>query len=163
MTDNKESTDVFDRVWCELAEEGSCDGFGGAEYRRVKDEFEQEFIADFIRQRANIGPDNDPMTEHTASPTTLDHLLMILSEECHEVGQRASKAFRFGIDEIEPEQAFDNLSRLHHELNDLLAVVDLIGNETGIKFEPNGVSMIQKKKKVRKYLEYSAELGRLST
>jgi hypothetical protein len=52
-------------------------------------------------------------------------LLIILMEECAEVQQRASKALRFGLDEIQPDQPHDNVHRLSLEVGDLVAVLDL--------------------------------------
>jgi hypothetical protein len=52
-------------------------------------------------------------------------LLIILMEECAEVQQRASKALRFGLDEIQVGQAHDNVQRLSVEVGDLVAVITL--------------------------------------
>lgn len=32
--------DTFDKAWCHLADLGACDGMGGAEYVRLKAEWE---------------------------------------------------------------------------------------------------------------------------
>lgn len=55
--------DLFDTTWKKLSKRGSCDGFGGAEYERVRSEYEacrvhvaDDQIGAFIRLRANIGP-----------------------------------------------------------------------------------------------------------
>lgn len=50
-------------------------------------------------------------------------LLTFLVEECAEVAQRATKAMRFGLDETQKGQPFDNSVRLGHELGDLSCVV----------------------------------------
>ncbi|RDT14077.1 hypothetical protein, partial [Escherichia coli] len=47
------------------------------------------------------------------------YLLDVLSEECNEIAVRASKAIRFGLDEIQPGQSLTNAQRLALELDDL--------------------------------------------
>lgn len=51
---------TFDQAWRKLEETGSCDGFDGAEYKRVRQEYSElahsEDAESFIRTRANIGP-----------------------------------------------------------------------------------------------------------
>jgi hypothetical protein len=51
-----------------------------------------------------------------------DWMLLCLAEECDEVGQRVTKAMRFGLDEKQPGQPFNNRDRLMFELWDLIAV-----------------------------------------
>lgn len=58
-------------------------------------------------------------------------LLEILHEECNEVGQRISKAMRFGLPEIQPDQLLKNSERIGHEAGELQEVLDrLILNGT---------------------------------
>lgn len=93
--------------------------------------------------------------------TRTDHLLTILAEECTEVGQRVTKALRFGIDEIQPGQPMTNAERILYEFSDLLAVVGMLVDE-GV-LPKNGLTEMMDKKveKIEKYLKYSAEVGRL--
>jgi hypothetical protein len=57
-------------------------------------------------------------------PTAYEaELLIILIEECAEVAQRATKMLRFGIDEIQPDQPFDNAERLSDEVGDLECMI----------------------------------------
>jgi NTP pyrophosphatase (non-canonical NTP hydrolase) len=51
-------------------------------------------------------------------------LLTVLMEECAEVTQRASKALRFGLAEVQPGQPDSNAERIADELGDLIGVVD---------------------------------------
>lgn len=44
---------------------------------------------------------------------------------CADVQQRATKALRFGIDEVQPGQDDSNSVRLAHEIGDLLEVIDV--------------------------------------
>lgn len=80
------------------------------------------------------------MTQYKSTGTPLtDHqreLLTIFEEECLEVieqcsamiiqatraGQRASKALRFGLDDVQPGQPFDNAQCLGHEIGDFQCV-----------------------------------------
>ena len=58
-------------------------------------------------------------------PTAYEaELLIIMIEECAEVAQRATKMLRFGVDETQPGQPYDNATRLGHELGDLMAVIE---------------------------------------
>lgn len=91
--------------------------------------------------------------------TTKDHLLLILLEEGIEVGIECSKALRFGLKDL--YTGTTPLSRIEQELNDFIAVAQLL-NEYGIKITLNNEDMIEKKKlKVIEYLRYSKSAGRL--
>jgi hypothetical protein len=93
--------------------------------------------------------------------TEQEHLLVILAEECAEVSQRATKALRFGLTDpkgTEPQQPFDNQTRLLIEINDLLAVIDMLFEEMEYKSE---LLQSSKKEKVKKYLKLSEKLGLL--
>lgn len=92
----------------------------------------------------------------------LQMLLCILSEECNEIGKRASKAQRFGLDEHEPGDNASNASRIHQELDDLAAVVDMLNREFNFGYVPNVKAMEEKEIKVNKYAEYSKQLGLLA-
>ena len=91
--------------------------------------------------------------------TRREHLLDILIEECAEVIHRATKAKRFGMDEIQPEQPLDNRDRLVAELNDLIAVADMVLGSKGWVDES---MVVAKKRKVEHFLEYSKECGTLT-
>lgn len=90
-----------------------------------------------------------------------EHLLSCLAEECMEVAQRATKAQRFGLLEVQPEQALTNWQRIQEELTDLLAIMEMLEDSAGSMFfiPRDGVSA--KKAKVEKYMEYAAEQGAL--
>jgi len=62
----------------------------------------------------------------------LEHLLTILMEECAEVQQAASKIKRFGADEgrdIAAKEYGNNTERLRYEINDLIAMIEMIEDE----------------------------------
>lgn len=85
--------------------------------------------------------------------TKKEYLLTVLIEECAEVAQRACKALRFGLDEVQPGQSDNNLRRLERELADLMAVSDELGLMILIK------DKAEKLEKLNKYMDYSRELG----
>lgn len=87
--------------------------------------------------------------------TNVDHLLVILGEECAEVAQRTSKAIRFGLFEVQPGQTEDNKTRIERELSDLMAVADMLG------FKVSEEQMEEKRAKVRKFMAYARECGQL--
>lgn len=101
--------------------------------------------------------------------TRTEHLLFILAEECAEVAQRASKAARFGLAEVEPGQAKTNARRVMDEMNDLIAVYQMIAgpivSPTSPLFEGDPAEWMAairaKQAKVEKFLRYSAECGAL--
>lgn len=53
-------------------------------------------------------------------------VLTILVEECAEVQQRATKALRFGIAEVQPGQPCTNAQRLAAEVGDMLEMVEIL-------------------------------------
>ena len=62
--------------------------------------------------------------------TLTQYLCQLLSEECNELAQRASKLSRFGEDEIQKGQGLDNFERLRREKVDC-PVFELLLSATG--------------------------------
>ena len=96
--------------------------------------------------------------------TRLEHLLTILAEECIETGQRATKALRFTMEEVQPGQELSNAERLIYEFNDIVAMMELLRDEgyLGAGKTIFDIEAINKKKaKVEQFLQYSKELGTL--
>lgn len=94
----------------------------------------------------------------------LEHLLTILTEECAEVQQAATKTLRFGLEEGRDLSAMEygnNVQRLRHEINDMLAMVEMLETE-GLDLSPNHGLRKYKKDKVETYLLYSKECGTLN-
>ena len=85
--------------------------------------------------------------------TRIEHMLVILAEESAEVMQRASKAIRFGLDEIQPGQPDTNTRRIERELADLVAVAESLG--LSIRDEDKAA----KKAKLETFLAYAVECG----
>ena len=91
-----------------------------------------------------------------------EYLLTCLAEEAVEVAQRATKALRFGCDEVQPGQGLSNTQRIRQELNDLIAVAQML-EEAGVLVLPLEVDAIDRKKaKVAAFMEYSRSCGALS-
>lgn len=92
----------------------------------------------------------------------IEYLLACLAEEGCEIGQRATKAQRFGITETQPNHDSDNTERLVGEINDLLGVVELL-HDHGIDMASVGdrAAISTKKAKVLHFMRYSEELGTL--
>jgi NTP pyrophosphatase (non-canonical NTP hydrolase) len=94
--------------------------------------------------------------------TRLEHLLTILSEECMETGQRITKASRFTLGEIQAGHSQTNAQRINYEFNDILAVMEMIGADTGYDLAARDEMSIETKKiNVEKFLRYSEEIGTL--
>ena len=86
-------------------------------------------------------------------------LLLKLCEECNEVAQMASKSSQFGLDEVCPKLGISNQARLHQELNDLNAIVEMLNDEAGLGYRLDRKEINAKKDKVNKYARYAQLLG----
>jgi NTP pyrophosphatase (non-canonical NTP hydrolase) len=96
-----------------------------------------------------------------------------LAEECQEVAKRALKSMQFGTNQTQAtdglsadknaETSLSNAQRLRGEVEDLLAVIALVENNTDdlplIPFEEHIHRTVNKTTKIQKYLEYSQSLG----
>lgn len=89
-----------------------------------------------------------------------EHLLLCLSEECDEVGQRVSKALRFGLSEVQPGQQLSNADRILDEMHDLLAVLAIL-QRRGVLPSPvlTNDRVNAKLAKIEKFAEISIEQG----
>jgi len=88
--------------------------------------------------------------------TETEHILTILAEECAEVAQRASKAIRFGLHEIQPGQSDDNLRRLEREFSELYEVASML------RLKIREEDRIAKREKLKMYMDYAREIGTLT-
>ncbi len=86
-------------------------------------------------------------------------LLLKLMEECSEVSQRCSKAIRFGLEEIQPEQLLNNRVRLYQEISDLITVLKMLSDENILDDYVSEAQLKFGKERVEKYFNYSKELG----
>ena len=93
--------------------------------------------------------------------TRMELLLVQLMEECAEVSQRASKAIRFGLDEVQPGQDRTNRQRISDEMIDLYATTRLLEVEGLLLHleKEDHDRYIKKQAQIQKFLDYSKELG----
>lgn len=91
----------------------------------------------------------------------IEHLLTILGEECAEVAVRCSKAKRFGLQEVQPQQPFTNAERIMIEVNDLYGILKMLNDEGILVAEPDPFAIARKIEKVEKFLLYSQQCGTL--
>lgn len=90
----------------------------------------------------------------------LEHLLVILGEECSELHQESCKALRFGVHE-QRDLPTSNLDRMTYEYSQLVAMLHMLQDEgVNVRLDYNIVA--EKKAKVEKYLAYSHECGTLT-
>lgn len=92
--------------------------------------------------------------------TDLSYNLNLLSEEASEVIQAVSKIQRFGEMSISPYNNTANIFLLIKEINDFMAVVELLQDYYGIPFIDNQ-RVEEKKQKIAQYKIYSLEEGLL--
>ena len=90
------------------------------------------------------------------------YLLCKLSEESSEIGQIAMKTQQFGVHEVCPDQPYTNAERIHQEIDDLIAVVDLL-NEIGLDYNRSEDRIENKKVKMLKYLRIASDLDQVDT
>src|SRR5690349_21619433 len=91
-----------------------------------------------------------------------DHLLVCLAEECMEVGQRALKAVRFGLSEIQPGQEATNMRRICDELNDLAGIINQLQERGCLPPRIDDKAAVERKReKLSKFMGYSRTLGTL--
>ncbi len=92
-----------------------------------------------------------------------EHLLTCLAEECTEVGQRVSKALRFGLSEVQNGHALSNAERIVDELEDLIAVASILEAEGIIAdFQPSEVRVADKRARIERFMAISRQQGVLS-
>ena len=92
----------------------------------------------------------------------LQYLLIKLAEESSEVAQIALKTAQFGIESKIHGVPANNFRMIHHELNDLLAIVEMLNKEYDFQFIPNEEEIEKKKVKVLQYMDISIRLGHVS-
>lgn len=93
----------------------------------------------------------------------LQLLLTKLSEESSEVSQIALKTQQFGLYESCPGQLFTNAERTHQEIDDLMAIIEMLNDEFGFAYTSSRERIEAKKAKVNKFAAYSIELGLVET
>lgn len=84
-----------------------------------------------------------------------------LAGESSEVAHIALKTQEFGLHEVCPGQPFTNAERIHQELDDQAAVLELLNGEADFKYTPNRERIEAKKAKIAKFYAYSVSLGQV--
>ena len=94
----------------------------------------------------------------------IEHLLMNVSEQAVEVVQMAGKCGVFGISDSNPKYGnIPNIDLLLAETNDLLAVIEMLGDrgvDVSALGDRNQITL--KKIKVTKWMLYAEEKGNLT-
>ena len=93
----------------------------------------------------------------------VEYLLVCLTEEAAEISQAACKIQRFGPDNSETSTAKTNIEKLITEVNDLVAILELLSEEGVIL--PNLYCKEQvelKKKKLKDWMVVSEHLNLLN-
>lgn len=90
--------------------------------------------------------------------------LLKLAEECSEIAQQAAKQMQFGRNAVSPStgKVYDNAKLLRGEVNDLLAVLDVLmdlGELPEISPEELLAAKNKKRNRIMEYLQHSQELG----
>lgn len=96
--------------------------------------------------------------------TATQHLLVKAAEECNEIAQRAIKAARFGLDEIQPGQMLNNAERLVDEYLDLVVVLQILDGAGYINIphlDDASAQLDAKRRRLAKYYAYSQQRGQV--
>ncbi len=88
-------------------------------------------------------------------------LLAILAEECNETGQRACKALRFTLPEVQTGQELTNAQRIVYEFNDIVAVMEMLKEEGHLEKVIDREAIEKKKLRVEEYIQHSINVGAL--
>jgi hypothetical protein len=92
--------------------------------------------------------DGTPLTDYQRE------ILTIMVEECAEVAQRATKVLRFGLDEVQRGQPFDNKYRLALEVGDFICVMEkMIATEMLCETEIE-IGMKSKEKQLARWMQH---------
>ncbi len=92
----------------------------------------------------------------------IEYLLACIAEEGGEISQAACKSLRFGLSDKAPYSDSTNSQNIVKEVNDLLAVVEMLNEECRQLSGIGDRDEIQKKKnKVNRFMEYSKKSGHL--
>lgn len=90
------------------------------------------------------------------------YLYMKLSEESSEISKECMKIMQFGLDSRNPDTGVSNIDALNMEINDLLAIIELLQDEGYFTFEKDETHIENKKLKVSRFRNFSRDLGYVS-
>ena len=91
--------------------------------------------------------------------TVREQLLVILMEECSELQKEAAKALRFGLGDVCYKLNTSNAENIVGEFAHVCAMVEMLGDD--LPELDIGKIVADKKAKVMKWMQYSAEVGTL--
>jgi hypothetical protein len=94
--------------------------------------------------------------------TRTEHIITVLAEECNETAQRALKALRFSLTEIQPGQLATNAERIKYEFNQLYAMMEMLQTEGAFETILKQSIIDDKKKAFEEYLLLSKKEGTLA-
>lgn len=96
---------------------------------------------------------------------TTEYLIAMVEEEALEIAHRASKALRFGLDEVQPGQDKTNAERMVNEYIQLNATLGMLQAHLSMALIPSAKEqqpiVDAKIAKVFQFMEYSRQLGTL--
>jgi len=87
-----------------------------------------------------------------------EYALVVLIEELAEAQQRACKALRFGMDNIEPGKTETNAQALWREMGDMQGAAETVVEVYG-SGGTNRENVDAKKARIQYFMRYSADLG----
>ena len=90
-------------------------------------------------------------------------LLTKLAEEASEIVKASLKSQQFGLELklADGDIVCTNKQLIHNEINDLLAIVEMLNEEYNFQFVPNKTDIETKKFRVNMYSHKSVNLGQL--
>lgn len=83
--------------------------------------------------------------------TRFQYYMLKLIEESNEVAKEACKCSVFGWNSYNPADGIPNIARLHDELNDLAATIEVLNEEYGLNFKVDQDKVRAKRQKMEKY------------
>lgn len=101
---------------------------------------------------------SDRFVSPAPPPTAREReILELLIEECAEVTQRATKALRFGLSEVQSGQNLTNAERIAFEVGDVLEVVDMAVREGVAPDREIQAGRVLKRAKLRRFMQTTKE------
>lgn len=103
--------------------------------------------------RLLLGMQSEP-TPKKINLTSEEYLLMCLTEECAEVQKAAIKCIRFGPNCFNPYTGIYNAQKIMYEINDIIAIIEMLGEEGfDLPMYMDKEQIMLKKEKVRRYMK----------
>jgi hypothetical protein len=91
--------------------------------------------------------------------TRQQYLLMCLAEELGELQKEIFKCIRFGPETREKEGYITNIERANNEFNDVVALMNMLNDESGILFKTTATAVHNKISRVNHYYKLSQQFG----